>query len=90
MKYTTLIKNIKKRKLWDTIIYVENADNYRRVCHFYYWQDFEDYIKTYYQNQERFVDFSLTYIRKRKELHIWGKTPFYIKKEGGILWVKKN
>ncbi len=72
MKYNTLIKDIKKRKLWDTIIYIENADNHASI--FYYWQDFEDYIKALYQNQERLVDFTLTYIRERKELHIWGKT----------------
>lgn len=30
----------------------------------------ELYIKALYQNQERFVDFTLTYIRERKELHI--------------------
>ena len=76
MKYNTLIKDIKKRKLWDTIIYIENSDNHASI--FYYWQDFEDYIKALYQNQERFVDFTLTYIRKRKELHIWGYTPNYI------------
>ena len=73
MKYNTLIKDIKKRKLWDTIIYIENADNHASI--FYYWQDFEDYIKALYQNQERLVDFTLTYIRERKELHIWGRTP---------------
>ena len=64
MKYNTLIKDIKKRKLWDTIIYIENADNHASI--FYYWQDFEDYIKARYQNQERFVDFTLTYIRTTK------------------------
>lgn len=73
MKYNTLIKDIKKRKLWDIIIYIENDDNHASI--FYYWQDFEDYIKALYQNQERLVDFTLTYIRERKELHIWGRTP---------------
>jgi hypothetical protein len=72
MKYNTLIKDIKKRKLWDTIIYIENADNHASI--FYYRQDFEDYIKALYQNQERLVDFTLTYIRERKELHIWSRT----------------
>lgn len=76
MKFKTLIKDIKKRKLWDTIIYVENAWNNASI--FYYWQDFEDYIKALYQNQERFVNFKLTYIRKRKELHVWGLTPNYL------------
>lgn len=79
MKYNTLIKDIKKRKLWDTIIYIENADNHASI--FYYWQDFEDYIKALYQNQERFVDFTLTYIRERKELHIWGKSPKIYQRE---------
>ncbi len=73
MKYNTLIKDIKKRKLWDTIIYIENVDNHASI--FYYWQDFEDYIKALYQNQERLVDFTLTYIRERKELYILGRTP---------------
>ena len=73
MKYETLIKNIKKRKLWKTIIYIENAVNHAAL--FYNWQEFEYFIKAYYQNQERFVDFALTYIRERKELHIWGKQP---------------
>lgn len=72
MKYNTLIKDIKKRKLWDVIIYLENADNHASI--FYYLYDFELYIKARYQNQERFVDFTLTYIRERKELHIWGRT----------------
>lgn len=31
MKYNTLIKDIKKRKLWDTIIYIENADNHASI-----------------------------------------------------------
>ena len=79
MKYNTLIKDIKKRKLWDKIIYIENADNHASI--FYYWQDFEDYIKALYQNQERFVDFTLTYIRERKELHIWGITPKIYQRE---------
>ena len=79
MKYNTLIKDIKKRKLWDTIIYVESAGNHASI--FYYWQDFEDYIKALYQNQERFVDFTLTYIRERKELHIWGRTPEIYQRE---------
>ena len=79
MKYNTLIKDIKKRKLWDTIIYVENTGNHASI--FYYWQDFEDYIKALYQNQERFVDFTLTYIRERKELHIWGRTPEIYQRE---------
>lgn len=76
MKYETLIKNIKKRKQWNTILYIENADNHAAL--FYNWQDFEYFIKAYYQNQERFVDFTLTYIRERKELHIWGRTPNYL------------
>lgn len=76
MKYNTLIKEIKKRKFWDTIIYIENADNHAAL--FYNWQEFEYFIKAYYQNQERFVDFTLTYIRERKELHIWGITPNYL------------
>lgn len=76
MKYETLIKNIKKRKSWNTIIYVENADNHAAL--FYTWQEFEYFIKAYYQNQERFVDFTLSYFRKRKQLHIWGRTPNYI------------
>lgn len=77
MKYNTLIKDIKKRKFWDTIIYIENADNHAAL--FYNWQEFEYFIKAYYQNQERFVDFTLTYIRERKELHIWVEHPKYIK-----------
>lgn len=75
MKYETLIKNIKKRKLWNTIIYVENADN--RAALFYNWEEFDYFIKAYYQNQERFVDFTLSYFRKRKALHIWGQTANY-------------
>lgn len=71
MKYNTLIKDIKKRKLWDTIIYIENADNHAGI--FYYLYDFELYIKARYKGQERFVDFTLIYIRERKELHIWGR-----------------
>lgn len=78
MKYNTLIKDIKKRKLWDVIIYIENADNHASI--FYYLYDFEIYIKARYHNQERFVDFTLTYIRERKELHIWGRTPKNISK----------
>lgn len=77
MKYETLIKNIKKRKSWNTIIYVENADNHAAL--FYDCQEFEYFIKAYYQNQERFVDFTLSYFRERKALHIWGKTTNYIK-----------
>lgn len=72
MKFETLIKNIKKRKAWDTIIYVENADDHARVFHYLY--EFEIYIKARFLNHERFVDFTLTYIRERKELHIWGET----------------
>lgn len=79
MKYNTLIKDIKKRRLWNVIIYIENADNHASI--FYYWQDFEDYIKALYQNQERFVDFTLTYIRERKELHIWGRNPKIYQRE---------
>ena len=60
MKYETLIKNIKKRKLWKTIIYIENADNHAHIFHYLY--DFELYIKSHYQNQERFINFTLTYI----------------------------
>lgn len=71
MKYETLIKNIKKRKLWKTIIYIENADNHAKIFNYLY--EFEIYIKARFLNQERFVDFTLTYIRERKELHIWGK-----------------
>ena len=73
MKFETLIKDIKKRKLWDAIIYIENADNHASI--FYYLYDFEIYIKSRYQNLERFINFNLTYIRERKELHIWGVTP---------------
>ena len=73
MKFETLIKDIKKRKLWDAIIYIENADNHASI--FYYLYDFEIYIKSRYQNLERFINFNLTYIRERKELHIWGITP---------------
>lgn len=80
MKYETLIKNIKKRKQWNTILYIENADNHAAL--FYNWQEFEYFIKAYYQNQERFVDFTLTYIRERKELHIWGQTQNYIEWKG--------
>lgn len=79
MKYNTLIKDIKKRKLWDVIIYLENADNHAII--FYYLYDFELYIRARYQNQERFVDFTLTYIRERKELHIWGRTPNIYQRE---------
>lgn len=46
---------------------------------FWDWQEFEYFIKAYYQNQERFVDFTLTYNEKSKELHIFGKElPNYI------------
>lgn len=76
MKYETLIKNIKKRKAWDTIIYVENADNRAKVFNYLY--EFEIYIKARFLNQERLVDFTLSYIRERKELHIWGQTANYI------------
>lgn len=76
MKYETLIKNIKKRKLWKTIIYIENADN--RVKVFNYLYEFEIYIKARFLNQERFINFTLTYIRNRKELYIFGQTANYI------------
>lgn len=79
MKYNTLIKDIKKRKLWVVIIYLENADNHANI--FYYLYDFELYIKARYQNQERFVDFTLTYIREKKELRIWGSTPKLYQRE---------
>ena len=75
MKYETLIKNIKKRKLWNTIIYIENADNKAHI--FYYLHDFEFYIKSHHQKQERFINFKLTYIRNRKELYIIGQTANY-------------
>lgn len=71
MKYETLIKNIKNRKLWKTIIYIENASNHAKVFNYLY--EFEIYIKARFLNQERFIDFTLTYIRERKELHIWAK-----------------
>lgn len=80
MKYETLIKNIKKRKLWKTIIYIENADNHAKVFNYLY--EFEIYIKARFLNQERFIDFTLTYIRERKELHIWGQTLNYIEWKG--------
>lgn len=76
MKYETLIKNIKKRKQWNTILYIENADNHAYIFHYLY--DFELYIKSHYQNQERFINFKLTYIRNRKELYIIGQTANYI------------
>lgn len=75
MKYETLIKNIKKRKLWNTIIYIENADNHAHFFH--YLNEFELYINLRHQNQERFIDFKLTYIRNRKELYIIGQTANY-------------
>ena len=75
MKYETLIKNIKKRKLWNDIIYIENADNKAHI--FYYLNDFEIYIKSHHQKQERFINFKLTYIRNRKELYIIGQTANY-------------
>lgn len=80
MKFEALIKDIKKRKLWDTIIYIENANN--RAKKFCYLYDFESYIKTHYQNQERFINFTLTFIRSTKELYIRGKTPNYIERNG--------
>lgn len=73
MKYETLIKNIKKRKQWKTIIYIENADNHAKVFNYLY--EFEIYIESRFLNQERFINFALTYIRETKELHIWGITP---------------
>ena len=76
MKYETLIKNIKKRKQWNTILYIENADNHAHIFHYLY--DFGLYIKSHYQNQERFINFKLTYIRNRKELYIIGQTANYI------------
>lgn len=76
MKYETLIKNIKNRKLWKTIIYIENSDNRAKVFNYLY--EFELYIKSHHQNQERFINFKLTYIRNRKELYIIGQTANYI------------
>ncbi len=76
MKYETLIKNIKKRKQWNTILYIENADNHAHMFHYLY--DFELFIKSHHQNQERFINFKLTYIRNRKELYIIGQTLNYI------------
>ena len=76
MKYETLIKNIKKRKLWDDIIYIENAGNHAHIFHYLY--DFELYIKSHHQNQERFINFKLTYIRNRKELYIIAQTANFI------------
>ena len=75
MKYETLIKNIKKRKLWKTIIYIENADNRAKVFHYLY--EFESFIKARSLNHERFINFALTYIRNRKELYILGQTANY-------------
>lgn len=71
MKYETLIKNIKKHKYCDRIIFIEKINNHMAI--FWNLQEFEHFIKAYYQNQERFVDFTLTYIRETKELHIFGK-----------------
>lgn len=75
MKYETLIKNIKKRKLWKTIIYIENADNCAKVFNSLY--DFKIYIIGRILNQERSINFKLTYIRNRKELYIIGRTANY-------------
>lgn len=75
MKYNTLIKNIKKRKLWDVIIYSERADNHTNK--FYYWVDFENFIKAKYHCKESKIDFKLTYIRERKELFIIGTIPLF-------------
>lgn len=71
MKYETLIENIKKRKYCDTIIFIEKTNNQMAI--FWDCQEFEYFIKAYFQNQERFVDFSLTYIREKKELRICAK-----------------
>lgn len=60
MKYETLIKKIKKHKYCDRIIFIEKNNNHMALL--YNWQEFEYFIKAYYQNQERFVDFTLTYI----------------------------
>lgn len=73
MKYNTLIKHIKNHKQWNTILYIKNADNHAYM--FYSLYDFELFIKSHYQNQERFINFEVTYIRNRKEIQIWGKTP---------------
>ncbi len=80
MKYETLIKIIKKLKLWNTIIYIENADN--KAHKFYYLYDFEFYIKSHYQKQEKFINFKLTYIRDRKELYIIGQASNCIEWKG--------
>lgn len=80
MKYETLIKNIKKRKLWKTIIYIENADNHAKVFNSLY--EFKIYIIERILNQERFINFKLTYIRNRKELYIVSQTANYKEMKG--------
>lgn len=68
IKYNTIIKNIKNRKLWNIILYTENFDS-NKIKQFYYLQDFENFIKSQYYDYNN-MTFVLFYHRRRKELYI--------------------
>ena len=67
MKYNTIIKNIKNRKLWNIILYTENFDS-NKIKQFYYLQDFENFIKSQYYDYNNMT--FVLFCHRRKELYI--------------------